>query len=67
MNKLERWFLKRIIKREAIQGYDHPKRITNLYTMIREACENEFYEDNVPTLNHSLTEWFENSLRRPTK
>ena len=29
----------------------------------REEAEQEFYEDNIPTLNHSLTEWFQNSLR----
>ena len=66
MNKFEEWMMKRIIKREVHQDYDHDKKITNLYTMIREACENEFTEDNVPTLNYSLTEWFEKSLRNPT-
>ena len=64
MNKFEEWMMKRIIKREVRQDYDHDKKITNLYTMIREACENEFTEDNVPTLNHSLTEWFGNSLKK---
>ncbi len=64
MNVFERWFLKRVIARECIQGFDHPERITNLYKEIRIACENEFTEDNVPTLNHSLREWFENSLRK---
>jgi hypothetical protein len=32
--------------------------------MIREACEQEFYEDNIPTLNYSLCGWFEDSLRK---
>lgn len=67
MNKFEEWFLKRIIKREVRQDYDHPKKIIELYKMIREACENEFTEDNVPTLNHFLTECLEKSLRKPTK
>lgn len=66
MNKFEEWMMKRIIKREVRQDYDHDTKITNLYTMIREACENEFNEDNVPTLNYSLTEWFGNSLRKST-
>lgn len=64
MTKFEQWFLRRVIRKEVRQDYDHPQRITQLYTMIREASEQEFTEDNVPTLNHSLTEWFEASLRK---
>jgi hypothetical protein len=64
MTVFERWFMKRIIKREVRQGYDHALRITLLYAMIREASENEFTEDNVPTLNHFLTERFNFSLRK---
>jgi len=67
MNKFEEWFLKRIIKREVRQGYDHAQKITNLYTMIRVAAEQEFTEDNVVTMNSYLTEWFEKSLRKLTK
>ena len=67
MNKFEEWFMNRIIRREVCQDYDHNKKITNLYTMIREACENEFTEDNTVTMNSNLTEWFEKSLRNPTK
>ena len=66
MNKVEEWFMKRIIKREVRQG-DHQKKIINLYREIRVACEQEFYEDNVVTMNSYLTEWFEKSLRNPTK
>jgi len=67
MNKFEEWMMKRIIKREVRQGFDHPKKIVDLYKMIRVACENEFYEDNTVTMNSNLGEWFENSLRRPTQ
>lgn len=67
MNKFETWLLKRIIKREVRQGPEHPKKIVDLYKMIRVACENEFYEDNTVTMNSYLTEWFEKSLRKPTK
>jgi len=66
MNKFEEWMMKRIIKREVRQGYDHRKNITNLYKMVRVACEHEFTEDNTVTLNSYLTEWFEDSLRKPT-
>lgn len=64
MSKFERWFLNRVFRKQVRQGFDHDKNITELYTMIREAAEQEFYEDNIPTLNHSLTEWFQNSLRK---
>jgi hypothetical protein len=63
MNKFEQWMLKRIIRQEVRQG-GHPERIVKLYAMIREACEQEFYEDNIPTLNYSLCGWFEDSLRK---
>lgn len=64
MNKFEEWFVRRIIQREVRQNYDHPQKITNLYKMIRVACEDEFYEDNTATMNSNLQEWFDNSLRR---
>ena len=67
MNKFEEWIMKRIIKREVRQDFDHPQKIVNLYKMIRVACEHEFYEDNTVTLNSTMTEWFEKSLRKPTR
>lgn len=61
MTKLKEWFLKRIIEKQVIQGYDHDKKIINLYRMIYNACREEFYEDNTVTLNLFLTECFEKS------
>lgn len=59
MTKFERWYLKRIIAREVVQGPLHAKNIQNLYSMIREACEKEFYEDNIPTMDFFLLELFD--------
>ena len=59
MTKFERWYLKRIIAREVIQGPDHAENIKNLYSMIRNACDKEFYEDNDPTLDFFLLELFD--------
>lgn len=67
MTKFEKWFMTRIISCEVRQGFDHPNRITELYKMIRVAAEKEFYEDNLVTMNSNLTEWFEDSLRKPTR
>jgi hypothetical protein len=67
MTVFERWFLRRIIKKQVRQDYDHNEKITDLYREIRIACENEFYEDNLVTMNTNLTEWFEASLRKSTK
>ena len=64
MTKFEQWFLRRVIRKEVRRGYDHDLRITQLYTAIREAAEQEFTEDNVPTLNDFLTEQFNHSLRK---
>ena len=63
MNKFEEWFLKRVYKREVRQGYDHPERIKNLYNMINDACRDEFYEDNLPTIRCALGDWFQDSLK----
>jgi hypothetical protein len=67
MNKIEQWVLRRIISRECRQDWHHRERIINLYKEIRIACEKEFYEDNTFTMNSNLREWFEKSLRNPTK
>lgn len=63
MNKFEEWFMNRIIGREVRQGFDHPKRIKNLYIMINNACKKEFYEDNLYTIRSELGDWFEDSLK----
>ncbi len=67
MTKFEEWFMNRIIQREVRQGPEHQKNIIHMYKMIRIKCEHEFYEDNTVTMNSNLTEWFEKSLRNPTK
>ena len=65
MSRFELWFIRRVLKREVTQGFDHDRRITNLYGLIRAACEREFYEDNSITLDASLREWFEASQFSP--
>jgi hypothetical protein len=67
MNKFEEWFMNRIIRRELRQWGNPGEHIINLYEMIRIKCEHEFYEDNTVTMNSNLREWFEKSLRNPTK
>lgn len=67
MTKFEQWIMKRIIRKEVRQGADHPQRITELYRMVRVACENEFYEDNILSQNAYLREWHEDSLRKLSK
>ncbi len=59
MNAFEKWFVKRTIAKEVIQGPDHARNIEALYAMIREACEEEFTEDNAPTMDAFLLERFE--------
>lgn len=50
MNRVESWFLRRLLAREVRQGFDHDRRITMLYVMITEAVRHEFLEDNEPTI-----------------
>jgi len=65
MNKIEKWFFKRVIARDVIQGYSHAKNIEALYLMVREACESEFTEDNAPTMDVFLRERFEATQYTP--
>jgi len=64
MNTVELWLVKRIIKREVIQGFDHDRRIFRLYLMIIDACRDEFSEDNKPTLDGFLEEIHQDALAR---
>lgn len=66
MNLFETWFLRRVLAREVRQGFDHPKRITNLYRMIDRAAAREFSEDNDPTRHEYLRAWFEAALVEPS-
>lgn len=53
MTKLELWFMKRIIRRQVLQG-NHRRRIFNMYAIIIDAARDEFTEDNKPTLDEFL-------------
>jgi len=63
MNSFEKWFIKRVIANEVVQSPVHAKNVVNLYNMIREACENEFTEDNIPTMNAFLKEQFDKTQK----
>lgn len=58
MSRFERWILRTIFARQVCQGFDHNDRIAELYGLIREACDNEFTEDNSPTRDVHLRECF---------
>lgn len=58
MTWFEKWFLHRVFRKEVRQGFDHSRHISELYALIREAAEREFFEDNAPTLDASLLEYF---------
>ena len=65
MTRFERWFIKRVMRREFVQGPAHAKNIENMYGMIRTVCEREFTEDTAPTLDAFLAERFESTQRTP--
>jgi hypothetical protein len=62
MGRFDTWLLRRILRKEVRQGYDHPVRITGLYAMINAAVRQEFREDNWTTGTAYMREWFEASL-----
>lgn len=37
MNRIESWLFKRILRKQVTQGFDHARRITNMYAMVRRA------------------------------
>ncbi len=56
MNSLYRYLLKYICKKLVVQGFDHKQNIIEYYRIMQEAAENEFTEDNKPTLDGFLTD-----------
>jgi len=63
MNSFETWFINRVLRKEVFQGPTHKRNIENIYRMVRKACEEEFTEDNDPTLDTFLRECFENTVK----
>ena len=63
MSKVERYIMRRIIRRLVIQGA-HRSRILSLYVMIVEATRDEFTEDNKPTLDAFLLGLHQEALRK---
>jgi hypothetical protein len=61
MSKFELWFIKRVIRRQVIQG-NHRRRIFNLYAIIVDAARGEFTEDNKPTLDSFLKKIHQEAL-----
>ena len=67
MSRFEKWILKGIFAKAVIQGPDHTHNITKLYSMIREACDEKFREDNSPTIDHFLLECFDKTQKSEFK
>ena len=61
MTRLERWVVKMILAKDFVQGYYHDKNIEKAYALIREVVEEEFTEDNEPTIDSFLYQLFENT------
>lgn len=59
MTRFEQWLLRKIVRRNVRQGTSHLSNITEIYATVREACAEEFVEDNEATRNAMLLERFE--------
>ncbi len=53
--------LRKIFKRNVIQSEHHESNIKEMYKLLREACEEQFTEDNRATLDNFLSECFSRS------
>ncbi len=62
MKPLYKLVLQHICKHLVKQGYTTNKDITEYYRIIRMAAQEEFTEDNKPTLDAYLLECFQDSL-----
>jgi len=63
MTRFKKWIIYKIFAEEVVQGYFHEQNIINIFRMLRQACKNEFTEDNESTLNNFLFECFEKSKK----
>jgi len=61
MGRFELWFLRRVAKKEVIQG-GHQYRIRKMYEVIIDAARIEFNEDNRPTLDGFLEDCHKDAL-----
>ena len=64
MNRFQRWYMKRIIKKEIVQGQWHFARTEAMMTMIIEAWRKEFNEDNLQTTKAILHECLESAIEK---
>jgi hypothetical protein len=59
--------LQRLFRTLFRQSFHHKQNITDVYSLMREAYENEFTEDNKATADHFLTECFSKSTELPNE
>lgn len=64
MTRFDHWLLRKIVRRNVRQGTSHLSNITEIYGIVREACADEFVEDNEATRNAMLLERFEAARAR---
>ena len=62
-NFIERWILRRAIRKMIRQGPWWESNVTVVYAMIYDRCREVFYEDNYPTRVYYLRECFEKATR----
>lgn len=64
ITKFQKWILCKIFRDIVTQGPHHESNIVEVYKLLREEADREFYEDNFPTRYGFLTDCFEKSLIR---
>lgn len=62
MTRFQQWMLRGIVREVVRQDGNQEQKITQLYAQIREAAEQEYYEDNVFTRDSFLKELFNRSF-----
>lgn len=65
MNRIERWWLRRLLARELRDDFGYRERVARLYRLIREAAEQQFPLETPPALSSFLACQFETSQKWP--
>jgi hypothetical protein len=62
VNWLERWLVRYLVTRACRYGGNTGMPV--FYTEIRKTIAKLYWEDNIPSLNYSLRNWFDKSLQK---
>ncbi len=58
MSPFTLWLFRKLVRDNITQGPHHQSNLEQMYRIIQEEAQREFYEDNAPTLNGFLDDCY---------